>query len=305
MALVLLPMLMYGALGLLAPGWLLHQALRLDAWRSGAERVEIDVAGERWVLLQRGEIDSAAPVWLFVHGFTGSKENWLPLLRALPPDQAVLMPDVPGWGESQRTPDADFGYAAQAERVARLIAALDLRQVDLVGHSMGGGIVALTAARHPLRVRSVVLMSAAGVRFRDNAFGLAVLRGEHPFGVDSVAALDAYLALVFRQPPTLPWPLKTALVQQRVADRAFEMDVLASLRGTEAFLPGEAAAEIVVPALVLGCVTDPVVDASASEQYAGRIVGSRRVELDGCAHMPMMERPSEVAAELLSFSGSL
>lgn len=305
LALLLLPALLYVALGLLAPEWLLRQALHLDAWRSGAQRIEVNVAGERWVLLQRGDIDPARPVWLLVHGFTGAKENWLPLLRALPADQAVLMPDIPGWGESERKPGADFGYAAQAQRLAGLIEALDLQQVHLVGHSMGGGIVALTAARHPQGLRTVVLMSASGVRFRDNAFGLAVLRGEHPFAVDSVAALDTYLRLVFEQPPFVPWPLKTALVQRRMVDRDFEMGVLGSLRGPEAFLPGESTAAIALPALVMGCVADPVVDRSASEQYAERIAGAQRVELEDCAHMPMMERPAEVAAALLEFAKRL
>lgn len=304
--LLLAPVLSYVTVGLLAPHWVLSQALRLDAWRSGAQRVELDISGERWVLLQRGEIDSARPVWVFVHGFTGGKENWLPLLRALPPDVPVLMPDLPGWGESERSPGAEYGYAAQAERVAALIEALDLRQVRLVGHSMGGGIAALAAARHPQRLRALVLMSAAGVRFRDNTFGRAVLQGEHPFGVASVAALDAYLALVFEHPPTLPWPLKTAWVQQRIADDAFERTVLYSIaHGTEAFLPGEAAVAIALPTLVMGCRNDPVIDASAAEQYSSRIEGARRVEFDACAHMPMMEQPERVAAALLEFVGSL
>ncbi len=304
LALLALPLLAYLALGLLAPDWLLRQALRLDAWRSGAERIELQVGGERWVLLQRGAIDPAQPVWLLLHGFTGSKENWLPLLRALPNDVPVLMPDLPGWGESERRDGADYGYAAQAGRVAALIEQLGLQQVRLVGHSMGGGIAALTASRHPQPLRALVLMSAAGVRYRDNAFGLAVLRGEHPFAVDSVAELDAYLGLVFREPPHLPWPLKTALVDRRRADRAFEIEALGALRGEDAFLPGESAAAIRLPTLVLGCAIDPVVDASASEQYAARIAGARRVELQGCAHMPMMELPEAVAEALLQFAGT-
>lgn len=306
LALLLLPLILYVAAGVFAPDRVLSQALRLDAWRSDAQRIERDVQGERWVWLQRGPVDPARPVWLFVHGFTGSKENWLPLLRALPPGQQVLAPDLPGWGESGRRDDAGYGYAAQAARLAGLIEALDLQQVHLVGHSMGGGIVALTAARHPQRLRSLVLMSAAGVRFRDNAFGLAVLRGEHPFAVDSVDRLDAYLGLVFREPPLLPWPLKRALVQRRIADDAFERSVLDAIaRGPEAFLPGESASLIVRPTLVMGCAADPVVDASAAEQYAASIANVRRVEFDACAHMPMMEQPAEVAAALLAFAGSL
>ncbi len=299
---LLLPLLVYLALGLLAPQWLLQQALRLDAWRSGAARIELEVEGERWVLLRRGAVDPAKPVWLLLHGFTGSKENWLPLLRALPEDVPVLIPDLPGWGESERRTQADYGYAAQAARVAALIETLGLTQVQLVGHSMGGGIAALVASRHPRSLRSVTLMSAAGVRFRDNAFGQAVLRGEHPFGVATVDQLDAYLGLVFRDPPLLPWPLKSALVERRLRDDAFERSVLEAIaRGPEAFLPGESAGAIALPTLVLGCSADPVVDPSAGERYAQQIAGAERVALEGCAHMPMMELPEAVAAVLVQF----
>ncbi|MFN7784478.1 MAG: alpha/beta fold hydrolase [Lysobacterales bacterium] len=304
LALLVLPLLAYLASGLLAPQWLLQAALRLDAWRSDAERIELQVDGERWVLLQRGALDPAQPVWLLLHGFTGSKENWLPLLRALPADVPVLMPDLPGWGESERRAGIDYGYAAQAARVAALIEALELTQVHLVGHSMGGGIAALVAARHPRGLRSVTLMSAAGVRFRDNAFGAAVLRGAHPFAVASGDQLDAYLALVFREPPLLPWPLKSALVERRVRDDGFERQVLDAIaRGPEAFLPGESAGAIALPTLVLGCAADPVVDPSAAELYAQRIAGAQRITFDGCAHMPMMELPAAVAEVLRRFSG--
>lgn len=303
LALLALPVLLYVALGALAPQWLLQQALRLDAWRSGAERIELEVDGERWVLLARGAVDPEQPVWLLLHGFTGSKENWLPLLRALPEGVPVLMPDLPGWGESPRRADANYGYVAQAERVAALVQQLDLRKVHLVGHSMGGGIAALVAARHPQRLRSVALISASGVRFRDNAFGQAVLRGEHPFGVATVDELDAYLALVFREPPLLPWPLKSALVERRIADVDFEREVLAAIaQGPEAFLPGESSTAIALPALVLGCAADPVVDPSAAELYARQIPGALRIELEGCAHMPMMEQPEAVAAALSQFA---
>jgi pimeloyl-ACP methyl ester carboxylesterase len=151
LALLLLPLILYAAAGVFAPERVLTQALRLDAWRSDTQRVEREVRGESWVWLQRGELDPARPVWLFVHGFTGSKENWLPLLRELPSDLQILAPDLPGWGESGRRADAGYGYAAQAARLAGLIEVLDLQQVHLVGHSMGGGIVALTAARYPQR----------------------------------------------------------------------------------------------------------------------------------------------------------
>jgi abhydrolase domain-containing protein 6 len=291
----------YLAIGLLRPQWLLAAALRAEHLRSSAQRIEVDIEGQRWVYLQRGADEG--PVWLLVHGFTGSKENWTALMRQLPRDLRLIAPDLPGWGESQPATGLEHDWASQAQRLSTFVDALDLREVVLVGHSMGGGVAALTAARHPQRLKQLVLMNPAGIRFRDNAFGLAVLRGEHPFEVHDIDDLERYLGLVFKQPPPLPWPLPQALVEKRSAALDFERHVLREIgSGGGAFAPGEAAAQIALPTLVLGCREDAVIDASAVELYAERIPGARSELLEGCGHMPMMERPAQTAQALLSFA---
>jgi abhydrolase domain-containing protein 6 len=60
-------------------------------------------------------------------------------------------------------------------------------------------------------------------------------------------------------------------------------------------LPGEEAARIRQPTLLLWCRQDAVIDASALDLYAQRIPQARKVLLDGCGHMSLMERPREVA----------
>ena len=283
--------------GTLVPERFLQLAITLDTLRSGVERVELESSGMRWSLLRRAGAPDA-PTLLLVHGFTGSKENWLPLIRALPPDWTLIAPDLPGWGESERRDGWDYGYAAQAARLAELARRLELREAMLVGPSMGGGIAAVTAARAPQAFSRVALLSAAGARFRDNAFGLAVLRGEHPFAVQDRDSLARYLGLVFERPPLLVWPLPQALVERRVRDLDFEQAVLQSLRGDEAFLPGELAAVIAQPSLLLWCTGDRVIDPSAAEVYAERIPRNRLLLLDECGHMPMMERAGDTAEAL-------
>ncbi len=269
-------------------------------WRAGARLGSVRLPDGGVVYLRSGRPGGTPR--LYLHGFTGMKENWLALLARSDRRRLHFAPDLPGWGESERRAGLDYGYAAQAERLADFIEQVIGVPVDLVGHSMGGGIAALLAARHPDKVRRLVLMDAAGVRFDDNAFGQAVLDGNNPFAVTDVDALRRFLALVFERPPWLPRGLAHWMVRQRVAAAGFEQAVLDHIgRGAEAFLPEREAARITVPTLLLWCRDDRVVDASAAKIYAALVPGSRVVLIEGRGHMPMMEHTAATAAALEEF----
>ena len=268
---------------------------------AGLSRAQVEAAGHRWVYAMREADDADAPTIVMLHGFTGSKENWYPLARELGGRYRLLIPDLPGWGESERKPGAAYGFPEQAANVDAFIRAVSPGQpVVLLGHSMGGGIAALAAARYPQHIAKVGLLDAAGVRFKDNRFGLDVLAGHNPFAVSDAASLQRYIDTVFfdaAAKPWIPWPASAGLIDKRRKDAAFEQGVLDRIgRSEESLLPGELATRIRQPTLLLWCRQDAVIDPSALDLYAARIPQARRVLLDGCGHMSLMERPREVAA---------
>lgn len=256
------------------------------------------IAGRRWVWVERPAARQGAPTLVMVHGYTGSKENWYRLSAHLGRRYRLVAPDLPGWGGSQRDAGADYGFSAQAANVADFIRHIGA-PVVLVGHSMGGGIAALVAARFPELVERVALLDAAGVEFAENAFGRAVLEGGNPFGIRDAASLEQYLGVLFhdrRARPPLPWPGSWAVIAQRTREAEFEHSVLDRIgRGDERFLPGDEAAAIRQPALLLWGAHDRVIDPSALEQYAQRIPHARRCLLGNSGHMTLMEEPAAVA----------
>lgn len=293
--------LVAGALALWRDPFLL---VRLEFARlrraAGLSRGSVDAAGHRWVYAWRDADTAQAPTVLMLHGFTGCKENWYPLAQALGGRYRLLIPDLPGWGDSERKPDAVYGFAEQAANVAAFLRALSPdRPVVLLGHSMGGGIAALAAARYPDLIVRVGLFNAAGVRFNDNAFGLDVLAGNNPFAVTDAATLRRFVDMVFfddAAKPWIPWPASAALIARRRRDAAYEQAVLDRIgRGQDSLLPGEAAAGIHQPALLVWGRQDAVIDPSALELYASRIPQARKLLLDGCGHMSIAERPRAVA----------
>lgn len=266
----------------------------------GAQSRELVVGDHRWVYTERAADKPDAPTVVMVHGYTGSKEGWYRLAKALKGKYRLVMPDLPGWGQSQRRDGADYGYVAQSARLAAFIEKIDPRPVILIGHSMGGGIAALTAARYPQRVAHLALLDAAGVRFNDNRFGQDVLDGKNPFSVGDPASLERYLSVVFHDKaarPWVPWPADRIYIAQRRRDAAFEQSVLERIgRSEERFLPGEEAAKIAQPTLLLWCRQDQVIDPSAMALYAAKIPQADQVMLEDCGHMSLMERPGDVAA---------
>ncbi len=268
-------------------------------WLAGARVCQVQIASHRWSCLEAGK---SGPLIVLVHGFTGSKENWLPVMRALAKHHRVVAPDLPGWGLSERHDDGDYGPGAQAERLREFLGTMAEKPALLVGHSMGGQIVGLLAARHPGLVERVCLMSAAGVLFTENEFGREVQAGNNPFQVTSRAELKRYLRIVFEKPPYVPWPANDALVRRRRADVVFEQSVLDGIgRGPEAFALEAELPNVREPVLLLWCRSDQVIDVSAEAIFHRLLPDSRTVLLSGAGHMPMMAQPRQVSEALTHF----
>ena len=277
--------------GWLKPDWFLRAEFARQRLLAHASVHEVQVGDHRWSYLESGQ----GPLVVLLHGFTGSKENWLPLMRELK-DRRVIAPDLPGWGESERKAGADYGPLAQAERLHAFLARQGGKPALVVGHSMGGQILGLLAVSHPDDLGPIVLMSSAGVAFKENQFGRDVLAGKNPFQATTRADVHRYLGIVFTDPPFVPWPVDAALAQRRAKDAAFEQQVLDGIgRGPEALRLQSELGAIKSPVLLLWCRDDRVIDVSAAKVFAQGLRSSQTVILEGCGHMPLMAAPEEVA----------
>lgn len=125
----------------------------------------IDIRGAKLHLRRAGE---GKPL-LFLHGVQGMP-NWLPALAHLAERFDVLAPDHPGFGRSDApdwiddVPDLGFFYLD-------LLEALDLKDVHVVGASLGGWIAMEMAIRSTARIESLTLAGTAGIRVEGAARG--------------------------------------------------------------------------------------------------------------------------------------
>jgi 4,5:9,10-diseco-3-hydroxy-5,9,17-trioxoandrosta-1(10),2-diene-4-oate hydrolase len=122
---------------------------------------------------------------LLLHGLVGSAKNWRRNIRFLSHDSAVYAVDLFNMGESERVPGLDAGLAATADRLAAYMDAVGLDEADIAGHSHGGSVAMMFAARHPERVRRLILFAPANpfcdlgyqlIRFYQTRVGIWVAR---------------------------------------------------------------------------------------------------------------------------------
>jgi 4,5:9,10-diseco-3-hydroxy-5,9,17-trioxoandrosta-1(10),2-diene-4-oate hydrolase len=122
---------------------------------------------------------------LLLHGLVGSARNWRQNISFLSRDASVYAVDLFNMGESERVPGLDAGLEATADRLATFMDALGLAEADIAGHSHGGAVAMMFAARHPNRVRSLILFAPANpfcdlgrqlIRFYQTRFGIWLAR---------------------------------------------------------------------------------------------------------------------------------
>ena len=100
---------------------------------------------------------------VLVHGSPGTSRVFGSVTPALAAGFRVIVPDLPGFGAStHKLPD--YSFRAHAQYILELLNELRIRKAQLVGFSMGGGVVLSMADIAPERVASIVLLSAIGVQ---------------------------------------------------------------------------------------------------------------------------------------------
>ncbi len=116
----------------------------------------VDVPGARLHVVDRG----TGPAILLVHGLGGHARHFTyGVEKLLSARFRVLAVDRPGSGHSQRHAGASASMASQADALAALLDQLGVSQATVVGHSLGGAISLMLAARHPHRVKALALIA--------------------------------------------------------------------------------------------------------------------------------------------------
>jgi pimeloyl-ACP methyl ester carboxylesterase len=291
-----------GGIYLLAPQWL----MQANAWRlaSAADLSthSVEIGRTRWVYYEGGK----GPTIVLLHGYGSNRKVWLKMAKPLTKNFHLIIPDLPGWGDSTRIPGADYGIRAQSKRLAAFLHTLEPGRVMLVGSSLGGAIAGYYASEHPDRVRSLVLMDSFGLSFKKNAFAKKALAGDNPFIFNDRKGYERMAKLVFDQPPDIPGRFIDVLVARNKANRAFLKRVFNHLRQPGQYeILDDRLDQLTMPVLGVWCHDDRIIDPSALNTLRNGLTSAPSISvtvINGCGHIPAFEKPDETARILSGFA---
>lgn len=204
----------------------------------------------------------------------------------------VIAPDHPGFGKSDDFPEFDT-VGDLVYHYLDVLDALGLDRVHLVGASLGGWIAAELAVAASHRLRSLVLLSPAGLRLPD-----------HPVADIFMMTPAELVATLFETPPPPPPPpgidAILAIARNNAAAARFSWAPYMSNPKLERRLH-----RITVPTLVAASPADRLIPVAHARRYAERIAGARYAEVTGCGHAMPAEKPAEVAGLITDFIAGL
>lgn len=236
------------------------------------------------VRLRKGQGD---PIVL-IHGFGADHNSWRILAAAAALSRPLLAVDLPGHG---RSPGGATTIAAMAADVAATLAEEGVTTADLVGHSLGAAVAVTVAEAAALHVRSLFLLSPAGLGPDINsAFltGFCAARTEE--------SLRPWMELLVADPTSLVQPFVTVTAETRARPGVAEAQAQIARHvfpdGNQMFSVREALAGLTVPIRVVFGAADRIIPARHMAGLPGTVAQHLFPDI---GHMPQVEARDAVA----------
>jgi pimeloyl-ACP methyl ester carboxylesterase len=272
-------------------------------WVARLRLRHVTVDGLSLPVLEGGPRDGAVwgPPLVLLHGFSDRKDAFVESVRHLSSRYRVILPDLPGFGDAPAPPGFDYSIAHQARVLERLLDALGVDELHLGGSSMGGAIALECATRWDARLRSLTLISTAGVDMpTPSPLAQLVERGRNPFILERIEDYPPFLAFLFERPPPAPAAVVRELARETLARAPHYAAIMRRLLEERvdytAALP-----RLHQPTLVVWGDRDRLIDPSSAAVLARALPNVKRVTLAGIGHCPHYESPDELAHVLAEF----
>ncbi|HET7080705.1 MAG TPA: alpha/beta hydrolase [Chloroflexia bacterium] len=243
---------------------------------------------------------------MFAHGFGCDQNMWRFVTPAFEDEYRIILFDYVGSGHSQRAaydPERYGDLGGYAQDVLDICAALDLRDVIFVGHSVSSMIGVLAAIRDPARFARLIMIGPSPRYINDppdyvGGFERADIEGLLDLMDKNYLGWANFLApLIMKNPehPELAGELEQSFcsTDPRTARRFAEATFFADNRGD---LPRSR-----VPALILQCTEDAIAPREVGEYVHRHLPHSTFHMMQATGHCPHMSHPEETVHAIKAY----
>lgn len=282
------------------PGIVYKMLISGERRSAGLIQESVDISEWHMAYLEGGQGD----VLVLLHGFGGDKDNWTHIAKFLTPHFRVILPDLPGFGESSRHFKAVYTYAEQVERLHQFIVALGIQTFHLGGNSMGGAIAGTYAAQYENEIISLWLIAPAGIKSAQPSDLHRMLEsGEpNPLIAGSTEEFDRLMDFVFVKSPHIPGALKRYFANQAIHHSPLNKKISRQIKADENFVPLEKSLrDSRTRTLILWGDSDRILHVSGADVLQPIMPNAKKVVMKNVGHIPMLEMPEDSAKIFINF----
>ena len=243
------------------------------------------------------ESGSSKNTLVLVHGLGASCERWQYVLPLFANDFHVVVPDLVGFGYSDK-PLVDYTPDFFSNFLEKFLISLGIEHTSIIGSSLGGQIAVEYASSHSQSVDKLILVSPSGIMkqstFALDAYVMAALYPNEQSAKNAFETMDGS----GKQIPTEI--INGFVTRMKLPNAKFAfMSTLLGLKNCDVIT--EKLENISSPTLIIWGSDDPVIPISFADDFVSSIDNCKLYEMSKCGHTPYVQEPELFASQALKF----
>lgn len=225
---------------------------------------------------------------ILLHGLFGNLSNWRSVIDEFSSSHRVIVPRLPL-----------YSIPISKERLDNLVDYLDdfietneLKDIVIMGNSLGGHVAILYACRRPDRVKTMVLAGSSGLF--ENSFG-----GTFPH-VKNYDYIREQVENTFHKKEVVTKELVDE-IYHTMQNRLKVLSIIGLAKAAQRHSVAELLGDITAPTLLIWGRQDTITPLEVAEDFHKRLSNSNLIVLDDCGHVPMMEQPEQFNFHVRNF----
>jgi pimeloyl-ACP methyl ester carboxylesterase len=219
-------------------------------------------------------------ILLLLHGLFGALSNWGGVIDKFSTSRRIIIPLLPIY----EMPIRQAGLEGLTAYVEQFVALMNLKNMTVMGNSLGGHIGLMYALNNTDKVKNLVLTGSSGL-FENSMGGSYPKRGDYDYIKERVGYTfynpdtvgDEYINEIFETLKSIPKSLRIVAIAKSAQRNNMAHDIV----------------NIKVPTLLIWGLNDTITPPAVAHEFNKLIPNTTLRFIDKCCHAPMMERPHE------------